>query len=146
MNITTKYSIGDKLWVGVTCWIDKSVKCPECEYGYIAITLKSGESSHAKCPQCYGRGRFPTWDFHPVVEEVTIGSVHYASHKIPEQQVSYMCVETGVGSGSIWYEPLLHLTQAEAEASAAILTEKARADAKREIAEREVQARANYNE
>lgn len=146
MNITTKYSIGDKLWIGVTRWIDKSVKCPECEHGYITVTLKSGESNHVKCPKCYGRNRFPAWDYHPIVQEVTIGSVRYDSHEIPEQQVSYMCVETGVGTGSIWYEPLLHLTQAEAEVGAAILTEKARADAKREMAEREERDKANYNE
>ncbi len=128
MTITTKYNIGDKVWIGMTRWIDKSVKCPECEYGYIKIILSTGAESRARCPVCYGRNFKSSGDFHPVVESMTIGSVRYDSHAKVDEQFSYMCHETGVGSGSIWYEPHIFTTKEEAEGHAQALTIRAKAD------------------
>lgn len=143
MNITTKYSIGDKVWLGVTHWLDKSVKCPECEYGYIKITLKSGESDLCKCPKCYGRGYKHAYDFHPIVNQLTIGSVRFDSAG-EDDMYEYVCVETGIGTGGLYKESLLHPTQAEAEIAAALETERAREHSKKEQAEREARDKAEY--
>lgn len=144
MNITTKYSIGDKVWIGRTQWQDKSIVCPECVNGYIKIQLKSGQESHAKCPVCYGRGRYAVWDFYPSVEEFTIGSVGYDSASPPEEQFSYMCIETGVGTGSIWYEHNIFTTKEEAEQYAARATERARESQKLEYARQKQADKENY--
>lgn len=144
MNITTKYNIGDKVWIGRTHWQDKSIVCPECVNGFIKLRLKSGQENHAKCPVCYGRGRDARWDFYASVEEFTIGSVRYDSAASPEEQFSYMCVETGVGSGSIWYEPNIFTTKEGAEQYAACATERARESQRIQYEQQKQHDKENY--
>lgn len=145
MIITTKYNIGDRVWIGMTRWTDKSVKCPECRYGYIEITLTTGEKALARCPRCYGRSYKSNFDFNPIVQQVTIGSVRYDSYAKEDERFSYMCVETGVGSGSIWYEPNIFCTKEEAEYHANVLTDKAKKDGLKERIAREERDKENYN-
>jgi len=56
-------------------------------------------------------------EFAPSVEVLTIGSVRVDTHDI-EHPVSYMCRETGVGSGQIHCEADLFHTREEAQAAA----------------------------
>lgn len=144
MTITTKYNIGDIVWVGMTRCIDKSVKCPECSYGYIKIKLSTGAESQARCPVCYGRNFKHDYDFCPVVERLTIGSVRYNSAADERERFSYMCIETGVGSGSIWYEEYIFATKENAEQHAQILTNQAKAAKIEEIAQREIADKKEY--
>lgn len=64
----------------------------------------------------------------PCTEKLTIGSIRIDTNDI-DKPVSYMCVETGVGSGSVYYESDLHLTEEEAfrfaQARAVEINEKA---------------------
>lgn len=54
------------------------------------------------------------------METLTIGSVRFDSHDsgADSEPASYMCRETGVDSGSIWYESQLRATREEAEIDA----------------------------
>jgi len=128
MIITTRFSIGDKVWLGTTRWANKSVVCKACGGdAKFCVGCKDGTTISVKCPRCSGFGVDNFYDFRPIVEELTIGSVRFDSHDKGEEE-SYMCCETGVGAGSIFTGCVLFATREEAEEAASKATEKARAD------------------
>ena len=125
MKIETKYSIGDVVFHGRNTVTASSVECPDCKGSKEwAVTTPAGDSMAAPCPTCdtlYGpTGFIQKHERTPLVERLTIGSVRFDSHDTSDgrEPVSSMCSETGVGSGSIWYESRLRETREEAEADA----------------------------
>lgn len=127
-TITTKYSVGDKVFHASTTTERKKHPCPDCK-GERKWTAKSpaGSEYTFDCPRCsasYNSDRDLTLDysaFVPSVRRLTIGSVQFNS--APDSWnngARYMCQETGVGSGSVYSESDLFLTEEEALAAAQI--------------------------
>jgi hypothetical protein len=73
------------------------------------------------CQTCrsgwFSTGLVSNWADRAHIDEVTIGSVRIDT--ADENPVAYMCKETGIGSGSIYYEKNLRATRFEAEELAA---------------------------
>lgn len=118
MQLTTKYSVGDVVYRKVKEYRDyREVPCELCTAtGRVAISEAAGR--YAECPDCYGRG-VKGVDF-PVperAEALTIGQVRVVTEGKTDRaakEVSYMCKETGVGTGTVHKEENLFLSAEEA--------------------------------
>lgn len=122
----TKYEIGDKVYRAGTYSMLKKHPCPDCKgvRTWTAIS-RVGIEYEIPCPRCTASFQFNSelslsynWR-EPTVSKLTIGSVRTDS--ADEYPISYMCVETGVGSGSIYYEHELFSTDEEALVAAEAL-------------------------
>jgi hypothetical protein len=124
VKIETKYSIGDVVYHGRNETVAVRTECPDCKGSREwAVTTPAGQTMTTGCPTCDAlggsRGFIERYERSPKVETLTIGSVRFNSHEGDDcGQISYMCRETGVGSGSIWYESRLRATREEAEIDA----------------------------
>ena len=104
-----KYAIGDTVYLARAIFETQEKPCPDClgRRTWQAI-LPTGEGVIFGCPTCdvaYGsRGTVSVSCVTGSVTALTIGSVRVDSAEKPERQVSYMALETGIGSGSIYYE------------------------------------------
>lgn len=119
MNITTKFDVGDTVYLGRAEWTETRIPCKRCAgSGWWTVVAHSGEFGHwqVTCQVCKdyrdygnskGRGTVKRGGRNPVTRELTIGSVRVDTHK---GEVEYMCEETGVGSGQIWHEKELFST------------------------------------
>lgn len=116
MIIETKYNIGDCVYH--VMYTQKQIKkpCPSCN-SKGRINLKKQKFN---CPDCYGRGTKESYSKRQWMFDVplTIGSIRYDSAR-SDETTTYMCNETGVGSGSIYHEEDLFLTKEEAEVECA---------------------------
>lgn len=118
MQLTTKYGVGDVVYRKVKAYNDfRHVSCDLCSAtGQVAISGASGRK--AECPDCRGLGKRGV-DF-PVpmrAEALTIGQVRVVTEGKTDRaakEVSYMCKETGIGSGTLHKEEDLFLTAEEA--------------------------------
>lgn len=120
MNVSTKYAIGDVVYRAGMVTERRRHPCPDClDSGKWKAVSPAGSEYEFVCPRCSARYRSDdslSLDysvFAPTVERLTIGSVRVDTAE-PERSPSYMCVETGVGSGSIYYEGDLFPTEEEA--------------------------------
>jgi hypothetical protein len=124
-TITTKYDIGDTVWhEGLTTEV-RQHPCPDCKGSrkWVA-TSPAGGSFDVPCPRCSASYqssdplnlKYSVWV--PTARKLTIGSIR--ANTASDEGNSYMCLETGVGSGSVYYEAALHETEAEALAAAEI--------------------------
>jgi hypothetical protein len=120
--ITTKYSIGDKVFHAGTTTERKKHPCPDCK-GERKWTAKSpaGADYTFDCPRCsasYNSDTDLTLDYTasvPTVRELTIGSVQFNSAGGSwDSGARYMCRETGVGSGSVYSESDLFPSEEDA--------------------------------
>ena len=116
-----KYKIGDKVWYGTTHGTTKRLPCPDClDTKKWKAIAPAGNEYEFSCPRCGGgyHGKHElSLDYavyEPYVRQLTIGSIRTDSEAKIEEQVSYMCNETGVGNGSVYYQPLLHDTEESA--------------------------------
>ena len=115
--IETKFSIGDVVYFASTKTERKQHPCPDClgTKKWKAISPAGGEYQF-DCPRCsasYRADRELSLDytiFAPIAIRLTIGSIRTDS----ADKTQYMCLETGVGSGSIYNESILFLTEDEA--------------------------------
>lgn len=116
-----KYKVGDKVWYGTTHGTTKSLPCPDClDSKKWKAVAPAGNEYEFDCPRCtriyHGKHEL-SLDYAvyvPHVRQLTIGSIRTDSDAKIDEQVSYMCMETGVGSGSIYYQPMLHDTEESA--------------------------------
>lgn len=125
-SLVTKFGVGDKVFSAWTTITQKKRPCPDCQ-----DTLKwdaispAGKQYQFPCPRCSASYHSNDdislqYSTHvPSVQELTIGSVRVDTND--EHPVSYMCRETGVGSGSIHDEETLFATHDEATAAAEIM-------------------------
>lgn len=137
MEITTKFSNGDRVWRAYTNWQPVGERdCEECKgTGRLKI---EGKSLTIPCPERCRSGKFPIYNFAPLAKQLTIGQVriaitdspgtsnHWGSvtsydgegntnySPIQKREEQYMCVETGIGSGSLYPAEDLFATEAEA--------------------------------
>jgi hypothetical protein len=129
--IETKYSVGEKVWLASTTTETKQHPCPDCkDTRQWNATSPAGDKFTFACPRC--SASYSSFDdmslkyqaHVPLVREMTIGSIRYDSHEWPhraEPPTSYMCCETGVGSGSIYREDRLFMTESDALKHAEVL-------------------------
>lgn len=111
-TITTKYSVGDTVFYASTETERRQHPCPDCKGSrqWKALSPAGGEYSFA-CPRC-GGGYSGHSDLSlaytahvPAVRRLTVGSVQYNSAPgAYDSGARYMCVETGIGSGSVYSE------------------------------------------
>lgn len=118
-DLKSKYSVGDKVFQATTHVVQKRHDCPDC-LGAGKWSAKSPAGGHYEfsCPRCSSsyqsdRSLSLSYSQHTgMVTPLTIGSVR--GDTASDESVSYMCRETGVGSGSVYYEKVLFPTHEEA--------------------------------
>lgn len=121
MLIESKYSIGQTVYKGEHQIVVDSVICEICDgVGRVALIYK-GEPLEAQCSKCKGRGSLEEGrSILTSVRTLTIGSVRYDSYldewhkKAGHCHFTYMTEQTGVGSGNVFQEKDLYLTEKEA--------------------------------
>lgn len=114
-TITTKYSVGDTVWYATTLTTQKALPCPDCnDLREWTVRSPAGKQYTFACPRC-SAGYFNNRDLgltyaehEPSVMKLTIGQVRYNDW---QDGASYMCAETGVGSGQIYREANLFDTE-----------------------------------
>jgi len=125
-----KYEIGDMVYLASTTTERKTLPCPDC-LGKKTWHVRSpaGSVFTAPCPRCSSRHQSNdclSLDYvahEPRIEVLTIGSVRTDTAQDPRRRVSYMCSETGVGSGSVYNECDLFETKSEAQSAADLLAQ-----------------------
>ena len=141
MKLDTKYNIGDVVYAAGVRGGERKTTCPDC-LGQRAwqCHTPAGEDFYVPCGTCYSAwastGYLTSYCTDPRVERLTIGSVQYDSHG---NEIRYMCRETGVGSGTLWHEDSLFVTEGEAMTAAVALAaaaEVARLERNKETSER----------
>lgn len=109
--IQPKYNIGDVVFRGTVSSRRVVLPCPDCQGTHKWKAQSLVEEFEIECPRCSTYStRLPTLidvTFVPRTERLTIGSVRFDSADRNEP-FSYMCEETGVGSGSVYRESDLH--------------------------------------
>ena len=128
-----KFKEGDVVWGIKSFKKDKQIQCPDCK-GKKAWEVKTpaGEEFTIPCYTCERGyqgcyGTITIWEASPQIIKLTIGSVRIDTND--ERPISYMCNETGVGSGTIHYEDCLSSNRTEA---LAIATKKASESVRKE--------------
>lgn len=124
--IETKYSVGDVVYFASTVTERKRHDCPDClgTRKWTAQSPAGGEFEFA-CPRCsasYQNDRDLSLDYTayaPTAGRLTIGSIQVnTAPGSYDHGNRYMCVETGVGSGSVYDEARLFDTEDAALAAA----------------------------
>lgn len=118
-SIQTKFAIGDVVYYASTYPTTKQHPCPDCkgEQKWKAVSPAGTEYEFA-CPRCCASFQSNSdlslryQAFAPTVSRLTIGSIRVDT--ADERGHSYMCVETGIGSGSVYYERDMFTSEEEA--------------------------------
>lgn len=116
---TPKYNIGDTVYSVHESHEQIKLPCPDCNgTKKWTTTSPAGNTMDADCPRCT-RQHYDELSLYRHVRSyytkaMTIGSIRIDTHDTVNP-VEYMCVETGVGSGSIWYESRLFATKEAAD-------------------------------
>lgn len=118
MKILTHYGLGDVVWCLRSYVARDRQECQTCAgSGRITLVDAAGEpipvaafSGSSHCPLCNGNGRLwlDTERHEATITRLTIGQVRAALTSGLGTEVSYMAEETGVGTGSVYYERELH--------------------------------------
>lgn len=134
MIIETKYSVGDTVWTPSVTSTPAKRDCPDClGKKKWETTSPAGRVYEFTCPRCsdgYKSDRDLDLDLSYSVsvagtQSLTIALVRGSSDR---SDVSYMCQETGVGSGTVHRELDLYQTEDEALAAAEISATRCNAD------------------
>ena len=131
MSITPKYAIDQRVWPICRGMDSLRDECPVCKD---ADTVKLADGRVFDCPQKYKHGHRDViqrwWPWRVRLDSVGhIGQIRTVetapecvrdsdrdAEREKRERVSYMIVETGVGSGSVYYEPEVFPSVVEAEA------------------------------
>lgn len=128
MKIETKFSNGDTVFRAYVNWgASGTTDCAECNgTGRLKI---EGKSLTIRCTEHGCRdGKISTYNFLPFVQKLTIGQVNVSIADSPgngdelfdnykaqhKREESYMAIESGIGSGSIYYVADLFAAEDEA--------------------------------
>lgn len=118
-----KYKIGQTVYHASYITTSKEIICPDCQGQRVwHVTTPAEETFDIKCSTCTRGYDSPsgTTDILYIGPQVlirTIGSIRIDTGN-SERPVEYMCVETGVGSGTLYDEKSLFATHEEALALA----------------------------
>jgi len=139
--LEVKFSMGDRVYHASTIYSDSALECPDC-LGTLKwiIKLPSGKDLECNCKTCqsgYGcsTGFVTQKDYKPLVRTLTIGQVGFENG-----QGRYMCEETGIGSGTLYYDDTLFSTYEEAKTEA----EKKTVEQMKHVAKNNFQARNSF--
>lgn len=126
-TIETKYSIGDVVYQATTATELKQHPCPDCgDTRKWKAVSPAGNEYEFPCPRCSTsyQANDPLslkYSAHvPCVNRRTIGSVRFDSESGHWGGTNYMCVETGVGGGTIYREEDLFDNEADATRAAEV--------------------------
>lgn len=128
-TLETKYSVGDTVYHATTSQTRKQHPCPDCkgERKWKAMS-PAGAEYEFTCPRCSAFHRHERelsleYTAHvAAATKLTIGSIKVDTHPYSNSSpVQYMCIETGVGGGSVYDEARLFPTEAEALAVASVM-------------------------
>lgn len=113
-EITIKYGLGDRVYSAFHHSATRSEVCPDClGTKNCVVTFAGGESYECGCVTCkrqlVSTGTILVDVQTPAVKTLTIGQVGYENG-----EGRYMCKETGIGSGSVYYDSTLFSTYEEA--------------------------------
>lgn len=114
-NLTIKYDVGDVVYHSHCAYKTTTETCPDCLGTKIwELNIPSGEKLSVGCQTCRrgwegSTGVIQTQVCSRGATRLTVGQVGYDS-----EGPRYMCEETGIGSGSVYYERDLYPTEAEA--------------------------------
>jgi hypothetical protein len=102
-----KFAIGDVVFVGTSEYMTSLVTCSSCLGTRVCkVTTASGDEWEAPCGGCVdgwsSTGKQKVHSYQPIVRSLTIGGVRIDTED--KDPICYMALETGVGSGSLWYE------------------------------------------
>ena len=118
-----KFSIGDKVFIASVRTVRARHTCPDCGGTRVwKITSPHGDELDMDCPRCtresYNSDLSLDYSKASVeVRQLTIGSVRLDTLD-KDCPIQYLCVETGVGSGSVYREEQLHDSSESAEEEA----------------------------
>lgn len=135
--LTTKYSVGDTVWHANITTTQKSHPCPDCLGSRKwACRSPAGGEFEVPCIRCSTSYRanhalsLSYAAFVPAVLPLTIGMVKASTETGDSYDAgnTYMCQETGVGSGSVYRENTLLPTKEEAMSVAQIKADLQNAD------------------
>lgn len=122
MKAKPLYEIGDRVYAAQSNYAKERTKCPYCDgTGY--WTLKTAlEEIQVACGVCGGpwdevRGYLTNSKWKGEVINLTIGQIRVEEGN-EKCKIQYMCEETGIGSGSLWYENKLFRDYNEARMAA----------------------------
>lgn len=132
-----KYKKGDLVWYIQSTTTTKQLDCPDCLGSRLwKVTTPAGTAMTMTCQRCSDRMhhdiKLPSLKYHVAVYDVrhlTIGQLNNYSHNREGRDRSYMCIETGIGSGSVYNEDMLYEDEHVARDIARIKTEEAAAKA-----------------
>lgn len=107
MKLQPKFEIGDLVYSASAYDTEEWIQCPDClgtkEW---SVICPGGDKFTQDCGTCqHGYevlGKIRKNEIKSHVRALTIGSVRLDT--ADKQPISYMCEETGIGSGSIYYE------------------------------------------
>lgn len=113
----SKYKKGDQVYFGGCEYSAKNLPCPDCLGTLVwTVIFANGDVQEIDCQTCKKdykpSGVVAVNQNRPVVNKYTIGSVRY--NDTDKEPFSYMCNETGVGSGRVYYQNELFETYEEA--------------------------------
>ena len=121
MIIETAYNLGDIAWYLRTSKVARKAPCLACDDAG-RIALPQTARGWVTCPDCGGYTRQGETVAEVVAYEVdgplTIGMARVIVTAAGERDESYMAVETGVGSGTVYPVEVLFLSREAAEAHA----------------------------
>jgi hypothetical protein len=129
-----KFKIGDTIWWGYTDRAAEKYQCPDCLGTKVwHVRSPAGYENETQCPRCNGAGMLGLESVTGYTRKLTIGSIRIDTGKIGsastyDYPIEYMCVESGIGSCSIYRENLCFATEAEAQAKADEVAAKMRAE------------------
>ena len=147
-----KFGIGDKVFFPNALATQTRRPCPDCNgtRKWKAIA-PSGIEIDMDCPRCArsytdAALSLTAMTYTPIVQRMTVGKVSAEISGDGTSRVSYMCEETGVGSGSNYREDQLHADEAEAKAIAAAMCAERQAewDARPAVADEKARAAMGY--
>lgn len=122
-----KFAIGDTVYRVKIDSVRKTLDCPDCLNTRVWwVRSPVGQKHSMKCPRCSNNKMAPLLTEHELTyheyrcwtEKLTIGSVRLDQYTKPKTY-EYMCVETGIGSGTIYREETLYISEDAAKFAAA---------------------------
>ncbi|MDR3736062.1 MAG: hypothetical protein P4L10_11065 [Acidobacteriaceae bacterium] len=136
---TPKFKMGQTVYLATTQSTEGQHDCPDCFGAKVwSVQSPAGLETTTPCPRC-SRSYFsndrniPSLSYVKkagAVRRLTIGSITAKTHPWRSgEHIEYMCIETGVGSGSTYYENRLFETEEEALTVAKLIA----ADEQKEI-------------
>ncbi len=131
MEFKTKFNFGEKVH---QIWLDQKKQWVDCEFCSGSGVIVGSNDEERGCPVCYSRrGAYKViGNEHSIQKVLTIGEIRVEARcdytpgydyvfdnygpQEAYQKESYMCYESGIGSGTIWPADKLFHTEEEAQA------------------------------